>query len=235
MNIEDGLSLSQVGQVYVYLTVETACTEQCLVEHVYSVGGSEHDNTRVGAEAVHLGEQGVEGVLSLVVAAGGGALAAGSSYGVNLVDEDDAGCFLLGLTEYVAHAAGSYADKHLDKVGTAHREERHVGLACHGFGQQRLTGSGRADKQRSLGDFTSELGKLLWFFQELHYLGHLLLGAFLTSHILECDAHLAGFLVELGFTLADIEYAAAGSATVHAVHEEEPYEDEQQEGTEVVE
>ena len=45
VDIEDGLSLSQVGQVYVYLTVETACTEQCLVEHVYSVGGSEHDNT----------------------------------------------------------------------------------------------------------------------------------------------------------------------------------------------
>ena len=39
MYLEDGLAFVQARQVYVYLTVETAGTEQGTVEHVHTVGG----------------------------------------------------------------------------------------------------------------------------------------------------------------------------------------------------
>ena len=117
------------------LAVEASRAEQGLVEHVGTVGGRHDDDARVGAEAVHFGEQCVERVLALVVAAHGGVLAACAPHGVNLVDEDDAWCFLLGLSEDVAHTAGAHADKHLHEVGAAHGEEWHARLAGHGLGQ----------------------------------------------------------------------------------------------------
>ena len=85
------LALVEVGQVDVDLAVEASGTEQSLVEHVGAVGGCHDDDTAVGAEAVHLGEESVEGVLTLVVASHSGVLGAGTAHGIYLVDEDDAG------------------------------------------------------------------------------------------------------------------------------------------------
>ena len=107
----------QVRQVYVYLAVETSGAQQCLVQHVYPVGGGEDDNAAVGAETVHFRQQLVQCVLALVVASHGGCFGTGASHRVDFVDEYDAGCFLLCLAEQVADAGGSYADEHFYEVG----------------------------------------------------------------------------------------------------------------------
>ena len=111
------LALVQVGEVNVYLSVETSGTQQCLVEDVHTVGGGEDDDTRVGAESVHLGEQLVQRVLALIVATHSGVLATGTAHCVNLVDKDDAGCLLLGLAEEIAYARCAHTDEHLHEVG----------------------------------------------------------------------------------------------------------------------
>ena len=51
------LTLVQVGQIQMYLTVKTSCTQQGLVQNVHTVGGSQDYDTAVGAESVHLCEQ----------------------------------------------------------------------------------------------------------------------------------------------------------------------------------
>ena len=56
MHLEDLDTILQFGQIDVNLTVETTSTKQSLVEDIGTVGGSEDDDARVGAEAVHLGE-----------------------------------------------------------------------------------------------------------------------------------------------------------------------------------
>ena len=89
MYLEDGFSFTQVGQVDIDLTVETSGTQQSRVEHIGTVRGCEDDHTAVGAEAVHLGEQGIQGVLTFIVTAHGGVLRTGSSHSINLIDEDD--------------------------------------------------------------------------------------------------------------------------------------------------
>ena len=60
------------------------------------------------------GEELIQGLLSLVVAAHDRADASRLPQRVQLVDEDDARSLLLGLGEEVAHARGSDADEHLD-------------------------------------------------------------------------------------------------------------------------
>ena len=59
---------------------------------------------------------------------------------------------------------------------------------------------------------------------------YLLLGTSLTSHILECDAQFAAFLIHLSLALANIEDAATHAAATHATHEEHPQEYEEEYG-----
>ena len=149
--------------------------QQRRIEHVGPVGGGDQDHALVGLEAVHLDQELVQRLLALVVAAAraGAAVAADR---VDLVHEDDAGRVLLALLEQVAHARGAHADEHLDEVGARDREERHVGLAGDGLGQQRLAGARRADQQHALGDLAAELLELLRVLQELDDLPQLFLG-----------------------------------------------------------
>ena len=172
---EDALAALDVRTVDDDPAVETARPQQRRIEHVRPVGGRHQDDAFVGLEAVHLDEQLVERLLALVVAAAQ-AGAAMTADRVDLVDEDDAGRVLLALLEQVAHARGADADEHLDEVGAADREERHVGLAGHGPRQQRLAGARRAHQQHALGDPAAELLELLRLLQELDDLLQLFLG-----------------------------------------------------------
>ncbi len=108
----------EVRGIHDDLPVEAAGAEQGAVEDSGLVGGSQQDDAGIGLEAVHFHQQGVEGLLALVVdgAAGDAALAAD---GVHLVNEDDAGGVFLGLFEEVTHAGGADADEHFDKIRTA--------------------------------------------------------------------------------------------------------------------
>ena len=215
------------------LTVETTSTQQSLVEHVNTVGGCQNDDSAIGAESVHFGQQGVQRILTLVVSTHCGILRTGAAYSVNLIDEDDTGRLLFCLAEQVAHTTGSHAHKHLHEVGTRHREERHTSLASNCFCQQRLTSSRRSHEQSALGNLTTQVGVFLRILQELHNLLHLLLGTSLSSHVLEGDSQIVSFLVHLRLRLADAEHTAASAASAsHAVHDEEPEQDDEDEGSE---
>ena len=113
---EDLLPLIEVGQVNVDLSVKAAGTHECLVEDVGTVGSRHDDDSAIGVEAVHLSQQLIEGILPLVVASEAGILSPRATDGIDLIDEDDAGTFLLCRAEEISNAAGSHADKHLYEV-----------------------------------------------------------------------------------------------------------------------
>ena len=149
------LTFVQVWQVYMDLTVETARTEQGRVEHVSTVGGSKDNDTAVGTKTVHLREQGVQRVLTLVVTTHRGVTATRTAHSIDLINEDDARRLCLGLLEEVADTTGTYTYEHLHEVGTRHREERDTGLTGHSFGEQGLTGSRRPHEQGALGNLSA--------------------------------------------------------------------------------
>ena len=237
MHLEDGTALVHVGKVHMYLAVKTSCTQQGLVQNVGTVGGGQNDDTTVGAETVHLGEQLVQRVLALVVATRADVAATGTSHGIYLIDEDDARALLLSLAEEVADTAGTNANEHLHEIRTAHGEERHIGLAGHSLGKQGLTCSRRAYKQGALGYLATQFGVLGRILQEVHYLLHLLLCTLLTGNVLE--RHLGIVLLYKACTaLAHIEdshgtastITVGRTATAHAAHDEYPEEYQQKHG-----
>src|SRR5438128_2046692 len=109
-------------------------------------------------------------------------------YGVNLVDEDDAGSILLSLLEQVAYARGAHANEHLYEIRAGDREERNISLACNRAGQQSLACSRRAHHQHAFRNAAAQLLKLLRFFQELDNFLQFFFGFFNAGHVLESDA-----------------------------------------------
>ena len=79
-----------------------------------------------------------ERVFSLVAASTEAALVARPRYGVDLVDEDDAGRALARLLEEVPHARRADADEHLDEVRAGHGEEGDVALTGRRLREERL-------------------------------------------------------------------------------------------------
>ena len=172
---ENLLASAHVGTGHDHAAVKAAGAQQRGIEHVGTVGGGDEDDALVGFEAVHLHQQLIEGLLALVVSAAQSG-AAMASDGVDFIDEDDAGRVLLALLEQVADAAGADADEHLDEVRAGDGEERNVGFAGDGAGQQGFAGSGRPDQEHALGDASAELLELLRLAQELDDLVQLFLG-----------------------------------------------------------
>jgi len=106
--------------------------------------------------------------------------------GVDLVDKKNAGRVLLALIEEVANPRRAHSDKHLDKVGAAHREERHRSLACNCFSEKGFPRSRWAQQQGALGNPAPELLELLGIAQEFDDLLELFFGFLHSSYILEC-------------------------------------------------
>ena len=155
MHIEDFAALFEIGQFDVDLAVEPAGTQQRFVQNVGPVGCGQDNDSGVRPESVHLCQQLVQRIFAFVIRRVTDVFASGPSDGVDFIDEDDARCFLLGLAEQVAHARCPDADKHLDEIRSADREERDVGLSGHGFGQQGFTCTRRSYQQGSFWNFTS--------------------------------------------------------------------------------
>ena len=162
------------------------------VEHLGPVGGGHDDDALGGVEAVHLGQDLVERLLALVVAAHdpGGARARLAD-GVQLVDEDDAGRLLLGLLEEVAHPRRAHAHEHLHELGAGEEEEGHVGLARHRPREERLARARRPDQEHALGDAPAEPLVLLRVLEEVHDLHQLRLGLVHAGHVREGGLELA--------------------------------------------
>ena len=131
MNAQNAFAPAHIGPCHDYAPVETARPQQRRIENIGAIGGRHQNDAFISVETVHLHQQLVQRLLALVVSAAE-ACAAVTSYGVNLVNEDDAGSGLFTLLEQITDAARADADEHLDEVRAGDREERNVRLACHG-------------------------------------------------------------------------------------------------------
>ena len=187
MHVEYFLTLLDFWKFHVNLPVETSGTHQGLVKNIGAVGGCKHDDSAVGAEAVHLGKELIESVFALVIGRPAHILASCASYGVYFIDEHYAGGLFLGLGEEVAYAACTDAHEHLHEIRAADGEERYVGLPCNCLGEQGLACAGRAYKQSTFGNLASECSIFLGILKEIDNLHYLFLRSVKACHILERD------------------------------------------------
>ncbi len=103
MDPQDRLAALEIGAVDDDLAIEPSGPQERRVEDVGAVRRREKDHSRFDVEAVHLHEELVERLLSLVVTAADSGTAMTADR-VDLVDEDDRGSGVLRLLEQVTHA-----------------------------------------------------------------------------------------------------------------------------------
>jgi hypothetical protein len=113
---QDRLAPVAVGWAHHDPPVEAPRAQEGGVEDLGPVRGGQHDDALGAGEAIHLGEDLVEGLLALVVAADRRRPSPRPPDGVQLVDEDDRRGGGLGLLEQVAHAARPDPDDELDEL-----------------------------------------------------------------------------------------------------------------------
>ena len=99
-------------------------------------------------------------------------------------------------------------------------------LAGNRLCQQGLTGSGRPNQQRALGELRADLGIPSRIVQEIHHFLQGLLGLVLSRHILEGDAGLP-LHIDLGVALSHAHWPAASG---HLAHQEIKEDDDRHKG-----
>ena len=216
VDLQDRIAPRQIRLVHQHLPVEAPGAQQRCIQHLGPVGSAQDSHPGAGVEAVHLRQELIEGLLALVVAADDADSSALADR-VQLVDEDDAGRFLAGLLEQVAHPRGAHAHEHLHEIGAVEAEEGHLGLAGHRPRQQRLAGARRPHQQHALGDLAADLDVALRVLEEVDDLLQLGLGFVRAGDVREANAGLT-FGHHLGARLAERHHVGA--------HRAEPFEHE---------
>ena len=168
MHLQDIHTAFQIRLVHDNSPVKTSRTQQRLIQHFRPVGGRQNEKSLGGVKTIHLGQQLVQRLFPLIVPAAQSAVAAFAD-GIDLIDENDAGCHLLGFLKQVADTGRTHPHKHFHEIRTGQGKEWNVCFSCHRFCQQRLTGSRRAHQQRALGQLGTDLCIFSGVMQEINY------------------------------------------------------------------
>ena len=115
MNFQDLFPSLYIRPAYHNLPVKAAGAQDCRIQDIYTVGSGHYDDSFIDAEAVHLYQQLVQRLLSLIMSAAHSRPAA-SRHGINLINENNAWRILLRFFEQIPYAGRANSDKHLYKV-----------------------------------------------------------------------------------------------------------------------
>mmetsp|Transcript_2754 Transcript_2754/g.4944 ORF Transcript_2754/g.4944 Transcript_2754/m.4944 type:complete len:579 (+) Transcript_2754:492-2228(+) len=228
VHLQDAHAASLVRHVHLDLAIETAWAEQGGVQNVGPVSGPQDDDTRITLEAVHLREELIQGLLTLIVPLAH-ASTTGPADGVDLIHEDQAGAVLLCFLEQVTDTRGTHTNEHLNELRPRDGEERHSGLTSHGLRQQSLPGTRRPNQEDTLRNLGTNCSEALRAAEEFNNFLEVLLGLVYTSHLVKGYSGFGDHL-EAGLGLAQIE-RAVGAHTHAAVgaseNEDDPCKGEQ--------
>src|SRR5690606_23448293 len=110
------LTPTNVRQADKYLAIKTTGTQQGFIKHVGTVGGGDNNDAIIAFKTVHFYQQLVERLLALIMAT---AMAAATmtTYGIDLIDKNNARRLFLRLFKHIADAGRTHTDKHLHEIG----------------------------------------------------------------------------------------------------------------------
>ena len=228
VDLQDGGTFRLVGEGNLDLAVEAARSQQCRVEDLGPVGGGHHHDAGGGVEAVHLGQELIEGLLAFVV--GHDRAAPALADGVDLVDEDDRGGALAGIGEEVADPRCPDPHEELDEARPGEGQEGHPGLTGHRSGHEGLAGSRWAHHQHPARADGTGAGVALGMAQEVHHLGHLTLCSLVPGDVGE-PGRRPFLVVDLGLRASEAHDPPGERLRAPPSHPDEERE-QQQEGDE---
>src|SRR5258708_3432896 len=97
---------------------------------------------------------------------------AAATYGINFVDEDEAGGIFAGLLKHIADAACADADEHFNEIGAANAKKGSIGFTGDGLCEKGFASTGRADHEDAFRNSSTETLEFLRVFEEFHQFGY---------------------------------------------------------------
>ena len=167
MDLQNLLTALYIRGVDLDLPVKTSGSQQGRIQNIRPVGGGKDDNALGMAEAIHLHQQLVQGLLLFIVAAAE-TCSALAAHGVDLVNEDNGRSQLLRLLKQVADTAGAHAHIHFNEIRSGNGEELHPRLSGYCPGKQGLAGARRTYQQNAVGNARADVGKFLGIAKEVY-------------------------------------------------------------------
>ena len=114
MNLQDLFPSLQIRQFHRDSPVKTSRTKQCRIQGIRTVGCCQNDNTFGSVKSVHLSQQLVQSLFSLIITADIAVTL--FTNGIDLVDKNDTRCFFVRLFEQVTHFCSTHTYEHLHKL-----------------------------------------------------------------------------------------------------------------------
>ena len=216
MHSQDCLAATHIGPVNQNMPVESARPQECWIERFWPVRGGHHNHATVAPKAIHLHEQGVERLFSLVVPAHH-AGASRLAEGVEFVNKNNARGLRLGLLKHISHAGRPNAHEHLHEIRTGEAKKWHARLAGNRLGEQCFARAWRADQEHAFWNMAAEGLVFLGAPQKLHHFAKLFHGLVDACHIVERDAQI---LLRVHFPTAASKRHRTAGATQFPHHEE---------------
>src|SRR5262249_46043323 len=146
-----------------------------------------HDYPCIYRKAIHLDQQLIESLLTLIVH-GADMNTPLPPNGVQLINENYARGFVLGLLEKITHARRADTNEHFNEIAATQRIERNMRLACDCLGEQRLARARGPNQQHTLRNVGSDRFITLRMFQKINHLLKLVLGFFAPGYVAESHA-----------------------------------------------
>src|SRR4030042_6196868 len=114
MNRQNTLASFSVWQSNIHLTIKTTGAKQGRIEHIWAVGSCQDDHLMGYVEAIHLNQELIKRLLTLVVDVAD-ACTTSAANGIQLVNENNGWGSGFRLFEQGAYTAGTYTNEHLNK------------------------------------------------------------------------------------------------------------------------
>ena len=134
MNLQDLHTSLQVRLIYDNSTVKTSRTKKRLIQNLRTVRSTQYQNTLRSIETIHLRQQLVQRLLTLLITSTVFTVTA-SPNGINFIDKNNTWCILGCFLKQISYTGSSDTDIQFNKVRSGKREERHLGFSGYCLGQ----------------------------------------------------------------------------------------------------
>ena len=103
MHLQDLFSSLYIRTSNTHFTVKSSRTQNCRIQNIHTVGRRHYDNAFVHTESVHLHQQLVQCLFTLIMTAAHTGTTS-SCHRINLINENDTRCILLGFFKQISHS-----------------------------------------------------------------------------------------------------------------------------------
>mmetsp|Transcript_2465 Transcript_2465/g.5107 ORF Transcript_2465/g.5107 Transcript_2465/m.5107 type:complete len:348 (+) Transcript_2465:713-1756(+) len=187
VNTQDTSAALEVWQVNSHLTIKTSRSEERLIKDINSVSGCNCDDSWVSIKTIHLNQNLIDSLFTFIISTGISSTTLATN-SIDLINENNTGSILPGLSKDITDARSTDTHKHFNKFRTTDTDERDTSFSGNSLGQKSFSSTRRSIEDDTPRNTASILCVCLGFLQKVNNLSKFQLGTITSSNIIKGDS-----------------------------------------------